>query len=522
MTAMSSERPVIVVGSGIGGLAAAISLASANIPVTVIERASQAGGKIRQEWVRGRPIDAGPTVLTMRWVFDELFERAGQRFDDHVRLKRATRLARHFWPDGSRLDLHSDVERNVREIEAFAGAAEADGYRRFARHTEQVYATVKEVFLEADRPTFTSTFAALRKVGPSALWRVEGHRTMWNALGGYFRDPRLRQLFARYATYSGSSPYMSPATLNVIAHVEREGVWLAEGGMRSVAIACERLARSLGVSFQFDTEVAQLVWSGDRVTGVRTTHGEEIAAAAVLFNGDPAALATGLLGEPARRAASVPRHRSLSAITTCAVAPTAGEDLDYHTVFFSDDYEREFIELFHRGVTPAHPTVYVCAQDRAGFREPPTDYERLFFLINAPATGDATPTTETRPCQEAMLDTLSRCGFHLTLDQTSVVTTPVEFAQRFPATGGSLYGAASHGMLSPLARAPAKSKIPGLFFAGGGAHPGAGVPMAATSGILASKAISDSLASTSPSPTTDTVGGTSMSSATMAPRLSSS
>jgi 1-hydroxycarotenoid 3,4-desaturase len=513
---MSPPPPVIIVGAGIGGLASAISLASRGVPVLVLERSSQSGGKIRQEQVLGRTMDAGPTVLTMRWVFDELFENAQQSFDSHVRLLRASRLARHFWQDGARLDLFSDLQQSIDAVGTFAGSKEADGYRRFADHTAKVHTTVRDVFLQSDRPSLASTLAALRRVGLPALWQVEGHRTLWNALGDYFHDPRLRQLFARYATYAGSSPFLSPATLNVIAHVEREGVWLPEGGMRSVADACERVARGLGVLFRYDTDVQRLVLGTGGVEGVRTADGETIASAAVVFNGDPSAVASGLLGDRVRKAASLPKHRSLSAVTTCAVAPVRGFDLDYHTVFFSDDYAREFIELFHQMAVPSRPTVYVCAQDRAGFGPAAGPDERLFFLINAPATGD-TSATEISSCQTSMLETLRQCGWEPELREGSVITTPGDFATRFPATGGSLYGTASHGMLSPLSRAPARSKIPGLYFAGGGAHPGAGVPMAATSGVLAARAILQDLASTRRSVPMATAGGTSTSSATTAP-----
>jgi 1-hydroxycarotenoid 3,4-desaturase len=510
---MSEVLPVVIVGAGIGGLAAAISLAVSGEQVLVVEKSDQVGGKIRQEVVDGLAMDAGPTVLTMRWVFDDLFERAGHRFDSHVRLRKATRLARHLWTDGSQLDLFSDVDESADAIGRFAGAREAEGYRRFAEHTRRVHETVREVFLNADRPTLGSTLSAIGKVGLGALFQVEGHRTLWRSLGDYFMDSRLRQLFARYATYAGSSPWMAPATLGVIAHVEREGVWLAQGGMRSVALACEQVARSQGVGFLMGSGVSELIVQAPGISGIRLESGEEIEAKAVVFNGDPSALASGLLGPDVRRAAALPKHRSLSAVTTCAVAAVQDCDLDYHTVFFSDDYEREFIQLFHEQTIPSQPTVYVCAQDRAGFDPLPAEKERLFFLVNAPAIGDSTPT-ENLSCRKGMLETLRRCGWELDLPPSSISTTPAQYAERFPATGGSLYGAASHGMLSPLARAPSKSRIPGLFFAGGGAHPGAGVPMAATSGLLAASAVLNNFASTRPSSKMAIAGGTSMSSAT--------
>jgi 1-hydroxycarotenoid 3,4-desaturase len=208
---------VTVIGAGAGGLAAAIDLARSGVAVTLLEAASTVGGKIRQLQVAGAGIDAGPTVLTMRWVFDALFDDAGFSLADHLTLHPIDLLARHAWNDTSRLDLFADADRSAEAIAAFAGSAEAAGYRSFCQRAQRVYDMLEAPFIRATRPTALSLAAT---TGLSGIRGISPFSTLWKALGEHFRDPRLRQLFGRYATYSGSSPFRSPATLMLIAHVE--------------------------------------------------------------------------------------------------------------------------------------------------------------------------------------------------------------------------------------------------------------------------------------------------------------
>ncbi|MCA9637043.1 MAG: NAD(P)-binding protein, partial [Myxococcales bacterium] len=226
---MGTQRALIV-GGGLGGLAAAIELGRRGLEVMVLERAPKVGGKMREVVIDGRGIDSGPTVLTMRGIFDELFEAAGERLDDHLTLDPMTVLARHAWEEGGRLDLFADHERSAEAIGRFASAADARGYRRFCEHTRRIFEVVEGPFIASSRPTLGSLVAAVGWRGILGIADVDAHRTMWRALGAFFRDPRLRQLFGRYATYYGSSPFAAPATLNLIAHVEQRGVWTVRGG----------------------------------------------------------------------------------------------------------------------------------------------------------------------------------------------------------------------------------------------------------------------------------------------------
>ncbi len=513
-----AERRVVVAGAGVGGLAAAVALAAGGVSTTVVEATDRPGGKMRTVSAGGQAIDSGPTVLTMRWVFDRLFEDAGAALDSHVALVRAERLARHAWSDGSRLDLYSDLDRSAEAIARFAGPREAQGYRRFCARAEGIYMTLRDSFIDGSRvgPIELSSRVGFSRIGDLA--RISPFTSMARALEDHFRDPRLRQLFGRYATYCGSSPFLAPATLMLVAHVEREGVWLVEGGMASLAEALRRLAEAQGAEFRFGRKVVRVLAAGGRVAGVETDDGERIAADAVVWNGDVGALADGGLGPEARRAVGASSAaRSLSAMTWATAARVHGFPLIRHNVFFSRDSREEFEDLFARDRLPAGPTVYVCAQDRGDSDEAgPSDRERVFCLVNAPARPAAKPLSEAEmeTCASAAFRLLERCGLTIEWDRTTTVrTTPADFARAYPATCGALYGPATHGWKATFARQGATTRLPGLYLAGGSVHPGPGVPMAALSGRQAALRAMKDLSSTGRSALAATRGGTSTRSA---------
>ena len=277
---------IVVIGAGVGGLAAALVAAGRGCEVLVLERAAGPGGKLREIEIEGRRIDAGPTVLTMRDVFDDLFAEAGASFDDHIKLKRAAVLARHVWSDGSRLDLFSDVQANADAIGAFAGAAEARGYREFAARSAGILDTLENSFIRAARPGPLSLTRRVGLLNISRLLAISPFETLWSALGEHFRDLRLRQLFARYATYCGASPFLAPATLMLVAEVERRGVWYVEGGMRRLAEAMRAAAERAGARFRFGVAVARIALENGRARAVVTKDGERIEADGIVFNGD--------------------------------------------------------------------------------------------------------------------------------------------------------------------------------------------------------------------------------------------
>ncbi len=486
-----------------GGLAAAVDLARRGADVTVLERAARPGGKMREVPAGDRMIDAGPTVFTMKWIFDGLFEDAGARIEDHLTLHKADLLARHAWRAGGTLDLFADIDASTDAICAFAGPKDAEGFRRFCARSRAIFRALAGPFIAAERPT---VLKLMRRTSIDALWtlaKTPSWRSLWRALGDEFHDIRLRQLFGRYATYTGLSPFMAPATLMLIAHVELDGVWVVEGGMARAADALQKLGEDKGATYRFGAHVAEIHVENGRACGVSLSSGERLNADAIVFNGDVSALGQGLLGSEATQAApeTSRSYRSLSAVTWRVNARAAGFNLDHHNVFFAEDYAREFRTIFRdRGITDA-PTVYLCAQDRGPGRSGPKGAERMLLLINAPADGDRRDFAALeRELWRRSADVLGACGLSLSIEDDGGSTAPDGFHALFPGTGGALYGRAGHGAFGTFQRLGASSRLPGLYFAGGSVHPGAGVPMAAMSGRLAAARILDDLAGGSSKP----------------------
>jgi 1-hydroxycarotenoid 3,4-desaturase len=489
-----TAKHAIVVGAGAGGLAASIDLARSGFKVTLLERASAPGGKMHVREVDNRLVDGGPTVLTMRSIFEQLFVDAGTCLDEHVTLLQSPIIARHAWSHGGVLDLYPDLIQSRQSIEAFAGSENARGFERFYCQSAKIHQTLSNTFMKVPKPSPLALVSrVLRQHHPSSLVAARPAPNLWRALGTFFSDERLRQLFARYATYVGSSPLSTPATLMLIAHVELEGVWLVDGGMHRLAAAMAALARNLGADLHFDTHVSEVLVKGNRAAGVRLEDGTTLPADVVVFNGDSNALATGQLGTAAMRAAK-PRpaqKRGLSALTWCIKGSSSGFDLDHHNVFFESNYPSEFNTLFHDRRIPQKPTVYLCAQDRGPNRSL-NGSERMLMLVNAPADGDqhTWDNDQVARTRDNALAVLNRCGLNLNFrDSDCVSTTPSDWHGRFPASGGSLYGGSSHGIWSSFTRPGARSRLKGLYLSGGSVHPGPGVPMATLSGRLAARTV---------------------------------
>ncbi|NCO20682.1 MAG: phytoene desaturase [Rhodobacterales bacterium] len=505
---LPQKEKIVVIGAGLGGLAAALRLCHAGCDVAILDSHGAPGGKMRVIDTVAGPVDAGPTVLTLRPVFDRLFADLGERLDDHVTLRLEPLLARHFWPDGSTLDLFADPQRSAQAISDFAGPKAAQEYRRFADGARRLFEAFESPMMLAPQPSQAALTAHVMR-HPGLIPLMAPQKTMASALAVQFTDPRLRQLFGRYATYVGGSPYLSPAILSLVSHAEAKGVWLVEGGMHRLAQAMAGLIERRGGRFHFATHAAHIERSGAAIRAVITADGTRLPCTRVVFNGDPRALASGLLGDDLRAAVplAATEPRSLSAQVWAFAATPHGRDLAHHNVFFGADPRSEF-DALAQGRNPVDPTVYVCAQDRTSGTSPPA-IERFETIVNAPPVAPRIATDE-RPqsCRHLTFQTLANRGLTFSPGPPdNALTTPQAFERMFPASLGSLYGRSPHGLMAAFQRPTARSRVPGLYLAGGGAHPGAGVPMATLSGGHAAAAILTDLGSISMSRPTDTPGG---------------
>jgi len=495
-----------IIGAGIGGLTAALRLAHAGRHVEVFDAADQPGGKMRTLPTQAGPVDAGPTVLTMRPVFERLFAESGEALSDHITLVPQDRLARHFWPDGKSLDLYSNPDRNTAAIRDVFGAKSAREFAEFNTRSKQLFDAFEAPMMYAAAPNRADLNRLILR-RPQLLAAMKPHLTLAKALARQFSEPQLAQLFGRYATYVGGAPMAAPALLSLIWQAEAGGVWQVKGGMHQLAQSLRTLAEQKGAIFHFNTPIAAIFPD----LSLTTKDGSQHTASAIVFNGDPAALTSGRLGDDLT--AAVPKDattpRSHSAYVWSFAAKPSRNDLGLHNVFFGADPTREFTDLAN-GQIPTDPTLYIYAQDRGG-TAPPDGPERFEIIMNAaPSPALKASQGEIERCKTLTFSTLKTMGLSFSPEpQTgpNTLSTPATFNQLFPASDGALYGRSPHGLMAAFKRPIARTRIKGLYLAGGGCHPGAGVPMATLSGMHAAEAILQDQTSTSTSRPTAMPGG---------------
>ena len=486
------NKKIIVIGAGIGGLAAALKLAHNGLDVTVIEQHSYAGGKIRSMASSEGPVDAGPTVFTLKNLFDSFFSGIGEDLNQHLELSAEPLIANHFWPDDSSLKLYSHYEKNIEAIRQFSGPKSAKEYEKFTNLTSELFNAFKAPIILSPNPSIINliknTFLKANKLLPALLpWL-----TLSRLCKSQFSDPRLQQLFSRYATYVGGSPYDSPAILSLIWQAESNGIWRIKGGMNQLPKVMQSLGKARGVEFRFNEKIEEIMKTNQRVSGVRLKGGETILSDVVIYNGDPKAILNGLLGKKISN--SITRKnvfpRSLSAYVWSFSASTENNNLCHHNVFFNNKYESEFIDIANNRM-PINPALYVCAQDR-GSDMSLKNIERFEIIMNAGPIKQPQKKfrEEYNLCKEITFRSLKEMNLEFNpIPQIENLTTPTMFNQMFPGSNGSLYGLNPNRMMATFKRAKLKSMIQGLYLVGGGVHPGPGVPMAMLSGQHAAETI---------------------------------
>ena len=480
------SQKIVVIGAGIGGLASALRLAALGHTVRVIESAPTPGGKIRTLPGANNPIDLGPTVLTLLPVFERLFSDIGENLHDHISVTQQHVLARHWWGDGTCVDLYANFETSLENIKTAFGEKSATEFLSYYSDTSALFDCFDEPVMQNANPNLPAMMLAVMK-RPSVIGKMRPISTLENGLAKQFSDTRLQQLFGRYATYVGGMPQTAPALLSLIWQAEAKGVWTINGGMHKLAYAIEALCIERGVEFQYNCRVTSIKKNQKTATQVILDTDEAVDVDAIVFNGDPRALALGQLGHDIQN--SVPNiakeERSLSAYVWGFDAKCDGPDLVHHNVFFADTPNSEFQDIA-RGQMPCDPTIYVCAQDRGKPQAPP-EIENFELILNAPPLTQRQPKQEDfERCNEITFQRLEQFGLSFHGSRTRKhLTMPQDFETLFPASGGSLYGQSPKGMMATLKRPKCTTKLNNLFLVGGGVHPGAGIPMATLCAELA-------------------------------------
>ncbi|HYC02128.1 MAG TPA: phytoene desaturase family protein [Azospirillaceae bacterium] len=492
---MPAPSPIAVIGAGLGGLAAAVTLAGRGHRVVVFERNEWAGGKAAVLEEGGYRFDMGPTILTVPEVLRRVLAEAGRDMHRELDLVNLDPQWRCFFEGGDVLDLRQDIEEAARTIDAFA-PGNGEGYKRFQQLSKKLHEVSDRFFFWKSVEDISDTLDLKSSLNASTLSDVMSLRfgaTVARTIRNRVPDARVAQMLDHFTQYVGSNPYQSPAVLCAIGHMQAQGgVWYPIGGTRAVPAALERVARELGVEFRLGTGVDRIVTDGGRVTAVETDRGDRVPVAAVVSNMDSVRTMGELVGgEPERKFGKRRSYEpACSGVVLYLGLDRRYEHLAHHDFVFSRDPEEEFDWIYRKGEPAPDPTCYLACPAATEPGVAPPGGEALYVLVHAPYLRPHHDWKRMLPdYRRVILDKLKRTAGLTDIEDRIRVErhlTPQDINDRYHVLNGAIYGLASHGRFMGAFKPGNRSRdVRGLYLCGGAAHPGPGMPMVMMSGWIA-------------------------------------
>lgn len=483
-----SNMRVVVIGGGLGGLSAAISLATEGFKVELVEKNEKVGGKLNILEKDGFSFDLGPSILTMPHIFDALFAKAGKNRADYVGIEKVEPHWRNFFEDGTVIDLTEDPAKQRQELEKL-GPKVAEEFERFMAYSKKLSDETEAGYFGKGLDSF---WALLKFYGPLRSLNFDVFRTMDQGVRRFISDPKLVDILNYFIKYVGSSPYDAPALMNLLPYIQYHyGLWYIQGGMYGMAGAMEKLAIELGVSIRLNAEVVEISHENGRATGVRLQTGELLPADIVVSNMEVIPAMKRLLNSPDAEVNTMRRFEpTCSGLVLHLGVDCIYPQLAHHNFFYSDHPKEHFNAVFHSGKLSDDPTIYLVAPVKTDPKQAPPGCEIIKILPHIPHLNPDKPLTadDYWALRERVLAKLERMG--LTDLRKHIISeeywTPLDIEARYYSNLGSIYGVVADRNKNLGFKAPQRSsRLKNLYFVGGSVNPGGGMPMVTLSGQLA-------------------------------------
>ena len=485
------NNKIAIIGAGLGGLSAAIRLANAGLYIDLYEQNNSVGGKAGEINEQGFRFDTGPSLLTMPFVIQDLFNDCGEKIEDYLNIKRLEIICKYFYSDNTIIKAYSDTEKFASEIESKTSDSSAS-LINYLNYCKTIYDLAGDLFLQKD-PRSLSTYLNFKALKTLLnINKIDPFRTINEANSSFFTDKKLVQLFNRYATYNGSNPYLAPATLNIIPHVEYNmGSFIPDGGIYSITKALEKLAVKKGVNIFTDQKVDGIILNGNEAKAIRINddikfYDKIISNVDVNFTFRK--LIKNYKSKEAERYTN--EDPSFSGLVFYWGINKIFPELETHNILFADNYKNEFDDLFINKTIHNDPTVYIYISSKLNPADAPAGKENWFVMVNAPHIFNQNWDDE---ISRARLNIIKKINNFLKTNieqfiQFEKIMSPVDIQNKTGSYLGSIYGISSNNKFAAFMRQSNKSKtVKNLYFCGGSAHPGGGIPLV----ILSGKIVSD-------------------------------
>ncbi len=484
-------KKAIIVGAGIAGIASAIRLANKGFEVEVFEANLFPGGKLTEIEGNGYRFDAGPSLFTLPSLVEELYNISGKNIANYFEYSKLDEVCRYFWADETHLTAWAKPELFADEIENKLGFLKKKTLK-FLEKSGKNYEILDKLFLQKSLHKISTWLGSDALKGYLNIPNLGLFKTMNAENEAYFKNPKLTQLFNRYATYNGSDPYQTPATLNIIPHLEYNiGAFFPKKGMVSITDSLVQLAKDLGVKFNFNQKIESIIIEKDKAVGVKIATIEH-KADLVVSNMDIAATYHKLLPNQKHPEKLLCQPKSSSGIVFYWGIKKEFKQLGLHNIFFSENYSAEFDAIFKQKTVGNDPTIYINITSKLKANDAPLGCENWFVLINVPANDSQNWDEIIEKTKQNVLTKLSQILKHdiSQLIDYEYVLDPRGIELRTSSTQGALYGNSSNNRFAAFLRhANFSTEIKNLYFVGGSVHPGGGIPLALSSAKIMSEMV---------------------------------